>query len=252
MTLSGGFQILGIYVGSGGGERGMYESSSCVDTHGLPYTAAMGAACPWLITASDFDTLKVQANALAGTLAGTATRQTTSQQEVTTVATTTTVEETSTVCTTENGACWLWLLLFIPLLVYLLWRPCSILRARRKARFTEPPPVVEAPVVAEPPAAAAPAVVEEEEDGEDAVAEAPPPEPEPPEAVEEPAKKSKFKWQVASAENYIWCFQGGARPMFVDKGVHEKSKWHTAHARERMVVVPHFNLTRSNMLWASS
>ena len=30
--------------------------------------------------------------------------------------------------------------LFLPLLIYLLWRPCSIIRAKRKARFNKPPP----------------------------------------------------------------------------------------------------------------
>jgi hypothetical protein len=135
-------------------------------------------------------------------------------------------QESEAICTTGNDNCWLWLLLFIPLLVYLLWRPCSIIRAKRQARFTEPPPVVAAPVVAPKPVMAP--IADDEDEDEEAVAEAPPVEPEP-EVVAEPVKKGKFKWQIASAENYIWTFQGGARPMYVDKGKHEKSKWRTAH-----------------------
>ena len=43
------------------------------------------------------------------------------------------------------------LLLFLPLLLYLCWRPCSILAAKRKARFKTPPPVVAAPVASGAP-----------------------------------------------------------------------------------------------------
>ena len=252
VTSVGHFKILGIFVGySTNGDEKMYKTSSCVDTHG-PYSRSNAAACPWFISATDFANLRVQANALANTLAGTAQTTTTTQQavtntvevttqeettstvETTTVAKKTKVEkkkshkETSTICTTDNGACWLWLLLFLPLLVYLLWRPCSIIRARRKKRFNKPPVVEEAPVAP----VMAPVVEEEEEEvEEEAVAPAsPPPAPVEKEVVADPPKqKGKYKWALSSAENYIWTFQGGARPMFVDKGKHEKSKWHTAH-----------------------